>query len=146
LLGVYNLSRSRVGRAFVAIRDNETAAEAMGVGLVRYKTMAFGISAALTGVAGSLYAHLFDRINPSTFSLTMSIELLVMVLVGGLASVLGSVLGATLLVILQHSLASFRDHQSIIVGGILVGVLLFEPMGMRGRWLRVKAYFKAWPF
>jgi branched-chain amino acid transport system permease protein len=145
-IAIYNLARSRVGRAFVAIRDNETAAEAMGVALVRYKTLAFAISAGVTGLAGALYAHLFDRINPSNFSLIMSIEMLVMVLVGGLASVLGSILGATLLVFLQHFLSRFQELQSIIVGGILVGVLLFEPMGMRGRWLRIKYYFKAWPF
>jgi branched-chain amino acid transport system permease protein len=145
-VAVYNIARSRVGRAFVAIRDNETAAEAMGVGLVRYKTMAFAISAALTGMAGACYAHLFDRINPSNFSLIMSIEMLVMILVGGLASVLGSVMGACLLVFLQNFLSEFQEYQSIVIGSILVGVLLFEPMGMRGRWLRIKYYFKAWPF
>jgi branched-chain amino acid transport system permease protein len=118
----------------------------MGVALVRYKTLAFAMSAAITGLAGALYSHLFDRINPSNFSLIMSIEMLVMILVGGLASVLGSVLGATLLVLLQNLLTDFRDYQSIIVGGILVAVLLFEPMGLRGRWLRAKFYFKAWPF
>jgi len=146
IVGIYNLSRSRVGRAFVAIRDNETAAEAMGVGLVKYKTMAFALSAFVTGLAGALYAHLFDRINPSNFTLLMSIELLVMVVVGGLASVLGSVLGASLLVLLPQLISSFRDFQAIIVGGILIAVLLFEPLGMRGRWLRIKYYFKAWPF
>ena len=146
LLGVYNLTRSRVGRALVAIRDNETAAEAAGVDLVRYKTLSFALSAAITGLAGALYAHLFDRINPSNFTLMLSIELLVMVLVGGLASVLGSVLGATLLILSQNLLTEFRDYQSIIVGGILVAVLLFEPMGLRGRWLRMKYYLKAWPF
>jgi branched-chain amino acid transport system permease protein len=146
LLGVYNLARSRVGRALVAIRDNETAAEAAGVDLVRYKTLSFALSAAITGLAGALYAHLFDRINPSNFTLMLSIELLVMVLVGGLASVLGSVLGAALLILSQNLLTGFRDYQSIIVGGILVAVLLFEPMGLRGRWLRMKYYLKAWPF
>ncbi len=146
VVGARNLTRSRVGRAFVAIRDNETAAEAMGVGLVAYKTMAFAVSAFITGLAGALYAHLVDRINPSTFSLIMSIELLVMVLIGGLGSVLGSVLGASFLVLLPHLVASFRDYQSILVGLILIAVLLFEPMGMRGRWLRIKYYFKAWPF
>ena len=146
VVGIYNLSRSRVGRAFVAIRDNETAAEAMGVGLVKYKTMAFALSACVTGLAGALYAHLFDRINPSNFTLVMSIELLVMVVVGGLASVLGSVLGASLLVLLPQLISSFRDFQAVIVGGILIAVLLFEPLGMRGRWLRIKYYFKAWPF
>jgi branched-chain amino acid transport system permease protein len=145
-VGVTNLTRSRIGRAFVAIRDNDTAAEAMGVSLVRYKTLAFALSAAITGLAGALYAHLFDRINPQNFTLIMSIELLVMVLVGGLASVLGSILGATLLVLLPHVIADFRDYQAIMVGAILIGVLLFEPFGLRGRWLRIKYYFKAWPF
>jgi len=146
IIGAVNLTRSRIGRAFIAIRDNETAAEAMGVGLAAYKTLAFALSAAFTGLAGGLYAHLFDRINPSTFNLLMSIELLVMVLIGGLGSVLGSVLGATLIVLLPHAFSSLRDYQSIMVGAILIGVLLFEPQGMRGRWLRIKHYFKAWPF
>lgn len=145
-IAVYNISRSRVGRAFVAIRDNETAAEAMGVDLVKYKTLAFSLSAGLTGLAGGLYSHLVDRLNPSSFSLMLSIEMLVMILVGGLASVLGSILGATLLVGLQSYLSELRELQSVLVGGILVAVLLFEPMGLRGRWLRIKYYFKAWPF
>jgi branched-chain amino acid transport system permease protein len=146
VVGVYNLARSRVGRAFVAIRDNDIAAQAMGVDLVRYKTLAFAISAAITGFAGALYAHLFDRINPSNFTLILSIELLVMVVVGGLGSVLGSVLGAAFLVLLPHAMADLRDYQTIVVGAILIAVLLFEPMGLRGRWLRIKFYFKAWPF
>lgn len=146
VVGVYNVARSRVGRAFVAIRDNEIAAQAMGVNLVFYKTLAFALSAAITGLAGALYAHLFDRINPSNFTLLVSIELLVMVVVGGLGSVLGSVLGAALLVLLPHAISDLREYQSIVVGAILIGVLLFEPMGLRGRWLRIKYYFKAWPF
>lgn len=146
IVGVVNLTRSRVGRAFVAVRDNDIAAQAMGVDLVRTKTLAFALSAFITGLAGALYSHLFDRINPSNFSLLLSIELLVMVVVGGLGSVLGSVLGAALLVLLPHALAGFRDFQTIIVGAILIAVLLFEPMGLRGRWLRIKFYFKAWPF
>ncbi len=146
VLAVNNITRSRVGRAFVAIRDNEIAAEAMGVSLVRYKTLAFALSAAITGLAGALYAHLFDRLNPQNFTLAMSIELLVMVVVGGLASVLGSILGAALFVLLPHALSDFRDYQAIIFGSILILVLFFEPLGMRGRWLRIKYYFKAWPF
>jgi branched-chain amino acid transport system permease protein len=146
VVGSYNLVRSRVGRAFVAVRDNETAAEAMGVGLTKYKTMAFAISAFVTGLAGALFAHLSDRINPSTFNLLLSIEMLVMVLLGGLASILGSVLGATLIVLLPHVFSGASEYQSIVVGVILIAVLLFEPMGMRGRWLRIKHYFQGWPF
>jgi branched-chain amino acid transport system permease protein len=143
---VGNLARSRVGRAFSAIRDNETAAEAMGIDPARYKTLAFAVSAAITGLAGALYAHLFDRLSPQHFTLLMSIELLVMVVVGGLASILGSILGAALLVLLPHALSGLRDFQSIFIGAILIAVLLFEPMGLRGRWLRLKRYFLVWPF
>lgn len=145
-VGVKNVVRSRIGRAFVAIRDNDVAAASMGVNPVRYKTLAFSLSAFVTGIAGALYAHLFDRLNPQNFTIQMSIELLVMVVVGGLASILGSILGASLLVLLPHALSDFREYQAIVVGTILISVLLFEPMGLRGRWLRVKYYFKAWPF
>lgn len=146
IVGAYNITRSRVGRAWVAIRDNETAAESMGVHLTHYKTMAFAISAAITGISGALSAHLADSITPNNYTLLNSIELLVMVMVGGLASILGSILGGTLIVLLSATLASFRDYQGLLIGLILIAVILFEPMGMRGRWLRTKAYFKAWPF
>lgn len=146
IIGAYNLTRSRIGRAFVAIRDNETAAESMGVNLVVYKTMAFAISAAITGLAGALLVHQSDSINPSNFTLLTSIELLVMIMVGGLASILGSVLGASLLVTLEHTLTAFVDYQTVAIGTILILVILFEPMGLRGRWLRMRLYFKAWPF
>ncbi len=146
IVGAYNLTRSRIGRAFVAIRDNETAAESMGVNLVVYKTMAFAISAAITGLAGALLVHQSDSINPSNFTLLTSIELLVMIMVGGLASILGSVLGASLLVTLEHTLTAFADYQTVAIGTILILVILFEPMGLRGRWLRMRLYFKAWPF
>ena len=146
IIGAYNLTRSRIGRAFIAIRDNETAAEAMGVDLTIYKTMAFAVSAAITGLAGALLVHLSDSINPSNFTLLDSIELLVMIMVGGLASILGSVLGAALIVTLAHTMSAFRDYQAVVIGAILVAVILFEPMGLRGRWLRIKTYFRAWPF
>ena len=145
-IGVYNIGRSRIGRAFVAIRDNEIAAESMGVGLTQYKTLAFAMSAFITGFAGAMMAQLSDRLNPANFNLILSIELLVIVLVGGLASVLGTILGAAVLVLLRHFLSPYPEYQSIAVGVVLVGILLFEPMGMRGRWLRIKYYFKAWPF
>lgn len=145
-IAVFNVSRSRVGRAFVAIRDNEIAAEAMGVGLTRYKTLAFAMSAFITGLAGAFLAQLSDRLNPANFNLILSIELLVIVLVGGLASVLGTVLGAAVLILVRHSLSATPEYQSIVVGVVLTAILLFEPMGLRGRWLRIKYYFKAWPF
>ena len=145
-VGFYNLGRSRIGRAFVAIRDNDIAAEAMGIGVAGYKMLAFAMSAFTTGLAGALLAQMSGRLNPLNFNLILSIELLVIVLIGGLGSVLGTVLGAAVYLILEHKLADFPEYKSIIIGLVLVAILLFEPMGMRGRWLRVKYYFKAWPF
>ncbi len=105
-----------------------------------------GFGAAITGLAGALLVHQSDSINPSNFTLLTSIELLVMIMVGGLASILGSVLGASLLVTLEHTLTAFADYQTVAIGTILILVILFEPMGLRGRWLRMRLYFKAWPF
>jgi branched-chain amino acid transport system permease protein len=145
-VGVYNLGRSRVGRAFVAIRDNEVAAESMGISIAGYKTLAFAMSAFATGLAGALLAQMSDRLNPRNFELILSIELLVIVIIGGLGSVLGTVLGAAVYLTLEHGLSDYPEYKSIIMGVVLIAILLFEPMGIRGRWLRVKYYFKAWPF
>lgn len=141
-----NLMRSRVGRAFVAIRDSEIAAETMGVNLTRYKTAAFAVSAFYTGIAGALYTHALGFINPESFDLRLSITFLAMVVVGGLGSILGSHLGAILMTLLPLSLTAVRDVPEIIYGGILILVILFEPLGLRGRWLKMKIFWKKWPF
>jgi len=141
-----NLMKSRVGRAFVAIRDSEIAAETIGVNLTRTKTMAFAVSAFYAGLAGGLYAHAVGFIDPPSFDLRLSITFLAMVVVGGLGSILGAHLGAILMTLLPLSLTAVRNVPEIIIGSIMVLVILFEPLGLRGRWLKMKAYWKAWPF
>ncbi len=141
-----NLMKSRVGRAFVAVRDSEIAAETIGVNLTRTKTMAFAISAFYTGVAGGLYAHAMGFINPESFDLRLSITFLAMVVVGGLGSILGAHLGAVLMTLLPLSLTAVRNVPEIIYGAIMILVILFEPLGLRGRWLKLKFYWKTWPF
>lgn len=145
-IGAANLMRSRIGRAFVAIRDSDIAAETMGVDLTLYKTAAFAISALVTGIAGGFYAHAIGFINPESFDLRLSITFLAMVVVGGLGSILGSHLGAILMTLLPLSLTAVRDVPEVIYGAILVLVILFEPLGLRGRWLKVKVFWKTWPF
>lgn len=141
-----NLIKSRVGRAFVAIRDSEIAAETIGVNLTLFKTGAFAVSAFYTGLAGGLFAHSIGFINPDSFDMRLSITFLAMVVVGGLGSVLGAHLGAILMTLLPIAMTSVRDIPEIIYGAILVIVILFEPLGLRGRWLKIKTYWKTWPF
>jgi branched-chain amino acid transport system permease protein len=145
-IAAVNLMKSKVGRAFIAIRDSEIAAETMGVNLLFYKTSAFAVSAFFTGIAGGLFTHHMGFINPESFDMRLSITFLAMVVVGGLGSILGSHLGAILMTLLPLSLTAIKDVPEIIYGAILVIVILFEPLGLRGRWLKAKSYWKAWPF
>lgn len=145
-IGALNLAKSRIGRAFVAIRDSDIAACATGVNLTYYKTLAFAVSAFFTGVAGSLMAHLVGYISPDNYNMFLSIHFLSIIVVGGLGSVLGSVLGAILMVSLQQFLSGLQTFSMVVYGSIMVLVILFEPLGLRGRWLKIKLYWKAWPF
>jgi len=156
-LGVLNLLRSGTGRAFIAIRDSEISAQSMGIALARTKTLAFAISAALTGVAGALYAHKLAFIAPDQFGALQSIELLLIVVVGGLGSVHGAFLGAIFLIALPQAIAVAKDWlppaigqasglQALIYGTVLVGIVLFEPMGLYGRWLKIRTYLQLFPF
>lgn len=145
-IAAVNLMKTKIGRAFVAIRDSEIAAEAIGVNLMLYKTAAFAVSAFYAGLAGGLYAHAMGFINPESFDMRLSITFLAMVVVGGLGSILGSHLGALAMTLLPLSLTAVKDVPEIIYGGILVIIILFEPLGLRGRWLKMKTYWKAWPF
>jgi branched-chain amino acid transport system permease protein len=145
-LAAVNLVRSRVGRAFVAIRDSDIAAEAMGVNLALYKTLAFAVSAFYAGIAGGLLAGLIGFISPESFNIIESINYLTMVVVGGLGSILGSVLGALLISVLQHLLSGVKSLPQVVYGLILVLVVIFEPLGLRGRWLKTKFYWRAFPF
>ncbi len=127
-----NIVRSRVGRAFVAIRDKSAAAQACGVSLAKYKALAFFLSALYAGLAGGLYAHVVGYISPAEFGLGKSIDLFIMIALGGMASLPGPVLGALFLTYLPHWLSGFRGLQSIIYGSALIGVVIFMPFGIWG--------------
>ena len=127
-----NLVRGRTGRAFLAIRDNERAAEAMGVHLAQYKTVAFAISALYTGLAGALSAFLVGFLDPQEFSFFLSIQFITIIILGGLASLLGSVLGAGFLIILPELLAGLDVWQALVYGVIMVLTIIFMPFGLSG--------------
>ncbi len=164
-----NLIKTRVGRAFIAIRDADIAAQTMGVNILFYKTLAFAISAFYAGLAGGLYAFVLKFIEPEIFTLMMSIMFLAMVVVGGLGSMLGSIAGAILLCWLDLKLRNILDipyigdwleHlskswfsitgvsniQFIVFGSIMILIMLFEPLGLYGVWIRTKKYWRTWPF
>jgi branched-chain amino acid transport system permease protein len=168
-LAARNLIKTKIGRAFIAIRDADIAAETMGVNLIYYKTLAFAISAFYTGLAGGLYAFVLRFIEPQIFNLLMSIIFLAMVVVGGLGSIFGSIAGACLLSWLDlelrnilsipylgvwletlsksfFSITGVSNIQLIIYGAIMVAIMLFEPLGIYGIWIRTKIYWKTWPF
>jgi branched-chain amino acid transport system permease protein len=154
---IVNLLRSPSGRAFVAIRDSEISAQSMGIHLAYYKTLSFAISAALAGVGGALYAHQIKFLSPDQFSIIQSFDLLLMVVIGGLGSVHGAFLGAIFLIVMPQLIAAGKDVlpaaigqapglQSVIYGAVLIAFVLFEPMGLYGRWLKVRTFFSVFPF
>jgi branched-chain amino acid transport system permease protein len=157
ILVLKNLLRTGSGRAFLAIRDSETAAESVGINLAVYKTAAFCISAFYTGIAGALFAHFMRFIGPENFTIMDSISFLVMILVGGLGSVHGSVFGAVFITFLPEGISLSKDYlpafigqqaglQAAVYGLILLLFIRFEPLGLYGRWLKIKFYFENFPF
>lgn len=144
-----NVVRGHTGRAFVAIRDSELAAQAMGVSLLRYKTMAFAISAGYAGIAGGLLAHLVRGVSPEEFTIFLSVSVLTMIVVGGLGSIAGSLLGALALTLVQPVLSrlpllsDFKNLYIIVFGLVLILAVIFLPQGiagaLRGRGFRVPA-------
>jgi branched-chain amino acid transport system permease protein len=180
MLAAINITRSPTGRAFLAIRDNETAARSMGVDTARYKTRAFAISAAMTGIAGVLYAHKLSFITPEMFTLSLSIDFVMIIIIGGLLSLRGAVFGAIFMVMVDPLLILIKDElpkftlwvmysmglgdplmrtvqagvlrvlnasglKSLIFGLIIIFFIIFEPLGLDGRWQRAKAYFRQFP-
>ena len=156
-LAVINLLRAPTGRAFVAIRDSEISAQSMGIHLARYKTLSFMISAALAGIGGALYAHKLQFISPDQFNILQSIDLLLMVVIGGLGSIHGAFLGAIFLITMPQLIALGKDHlpdaiamapglQAVVYGLVLIAFVLFEPMGLYGRWLKIRTWFQLFPF
>jgi branched-chain amino acid transport system permease protein len=164
-----NIVKTKVGRAFIAIRDADIAAETMGVNLTLYKTLAFALSAFYAGIGGGLFAFVLRFIEPELFSVFMSVMFLTMAVVGGLGSMFGPIAGACLLAWLDlqlrnilsipyigewlrslsetfFSLTGVSNIQFIVFGSILILIMLFEPLGIYGIWIRTKKYWKTWPF
>jgi branched-chain amino acid transport system permease protein len=126
------LVRSKVVRGFVAIRDHEMAAQALGVNAVRYKILAFALNAAYAGVAGGLYAVLLNYVSPGTFGLFEAISQFNMVVVGGIGTLYGPVFGAVILTVVFELLRGFTGLQELLSGLFLVGFVLFLPRGVAG--------------
>jgi branched-chain amino acid transport system permease protein len=180
IVGALNLLRSPTGRAFIAIRDSETAARSMGINVALYKVKSFAISAAITGFAGCLFAHKLSFISPEMFTLQLSIEFIIVILIGGTFSLHGAVLGAIFLVMIDPFLTYLKDDMPGIIAGVasafgaskatasnvqsnvaafasanglkgaIYGVIimvfvLFEPLGLYGRWLKIKLFFQLFP-
>lgn len=175
-----NLLRSPTGRAFIAIRDSETAAKSMGIDVASYKVESFAISAAITGLAGSLYAHKLSFISPEMFTLLLSIEFVMVIIIGGALGLHGAILGSIFIVMIdplltwvkddvptlaagiaatfgasaekarsiQQTLASIGSAAGLkgaIYGLIIIVFILFEPLGLYGRWLKIKLFFQLFP-
>jgi len=138
LLFTWRIMRSRIGRAFVAMRDGEIAAQALGINLLSYKSMAFALSSFYAGMAGALYSAVLGFISPEGFDLFQMIIQKAMIVVGGLGSVVGAVLGASLLVYVMELLREFKSTQEIVFGALLIGFMVFQPNGLvvfMKRWL-----------
>lgn len=171
VLGVFArlLIKSRIGRAFSAIRDSDIAASSLGVNVVGYKTMSFAFSAFYAGIGGGIWAYVLGFISPGNFTPVISILLLSMVVVGGLGTITGSVLGATVITLLNlqgekiqevpligpffewvsahyMSISGLPNINFVFMGLTVILIILFEPLGLFGIWLRIKIYFKTWPF
>jgi branched-chain amino acid transport system permease protein len=157
-----NLMRTRLGRAFLAIRDQDVAASVIGVNLTKYKVMSFAISAFYAGVAGSLYAYSTGYLHPENFTLLLSIEYIAMIIVGGLGSILGSIFGAIFLTLTPDAISAvmgflgkhldflqgrYNEEWNIAAFGLLIMLFLIaEPTGLNGIWIRIRTSFKNWPF
>jgi branched-chain amino acid transport system permease protein len=156
-----NIARTKIGRSFVAIRDRDIAAEAMGISLAKYKIMAFAISAFYAGVAGCLMAYYQKWIVPGNFDISLSIAYIAIIVLGGMGTILGSILGAILITGIPHGIVYLTDAlrgtypylSGLIVdlklgifGLVIVMTLLFEPQGLVGIYRRIKVYWKTWPF
>jgi len=155
-----NLMRSSTGRAFHAIRDSEVSARAMGINVARYKTLSFGISCFITGLAGGLLAHYLGHINHEAFLILTSIELLMILVIGGMGSIHGAFFGAFVFGMLPLTVtvfietfgaplgitsATFPGLSTGVFAAILVGFILFEPYGVNGMWLKIRTYFALFP-
>jgi len=164
IVGTLNLMRSRIGRAFIAIRDHDIAAEIIGIDIFRYKLLAFAISSFYAGVAGVLYSYYLGIANYEQFQIVVSIDYLAMIIIGGLGSVLGSIFGAAFVTLLpiairlgmeafggalfaQQTVLNIIPNLRLILFGLLIIVfLVVEPEGLNRLWRNIRNYFRVWPF
>lgn len=160
LLGAANLFRTRIGRAFIAIRDRDISAEVLGIPLLRYKLLSFGLSSFYAGVAGGLWAYFFRVVTPESFPLLMSIFFLAAIIVGGMGSILGSILGAVFMTMVPELLKLIVDLlpggseltvflspvRTMVFGLLIIVFLVFEPQGLAQMWRRLRRFFHLWPF
>jgi len=139
--GLARLRRSKVGRAFEAIKEDEVAARLMGINVDRYKLLAFSLGAFIAGVAGALNAHFTFFISPREYGFENAVDILTMAVLGGTSSLIGPMLGSSILTLLPELLRSLQDFRSLVNGAVLVLVVLFLPKGL---WesRRIRAFFK----
>jgi branched-chain amino acid transport system permease protein len=159
--GAKNITRSKIGRAFIAIRDNDVSAEIIGISIFRYKLLSFAISAFYAGIAGALFAGLLRTAIPEDYVFLNSIIFLIMVLVGGLGRLVGTVFGVvfiTLVPVLLDLIVSYIGRvydpnftiylgpmKELVFGGLIILFIIFEPEGLVGVWIKFRDYFRIWP-
>jgi branched-chain amino acid transport system permease protein len=136
-----NLVKGYIGRAFIALRESEIAAQTIGIDLARFKTIAFAISAFYTGVAGGLFAYLITFLSPDAFTIELSVDFIAMIVIGGMGSILGSIIGAVILTGMQQVLAGLLDLQILIFGISLIVFMIFMPRGISGMIYSLKERF-----
>jgi branched-chain amino acid transport system permease protein len=131
---VHNIVNSSYGRAFVSIRDDEIAAEAMGVDTTRFKVLSFVISSMFAGVAGSLFGHFTMYLHPNSFQFTTSFYVIIMIVIGGLGSIEGSILGAILITVILEAFREFGAMRLVNFSILLVLIMIYRPEGLLGTW------------
>ena len=164
IVATMNLVRSRIGRAFVAIRDQDIAAEIIGINIFKYKLIAFAISSFYAGVCGVLYTYYYGIANYEAFQINISIDYLAMIIIGGLGSVLGTILGAVFVTTLPYIIrevvsavgvyiwdpaalsAIAASMRLVIFGSLIIFFLVVEPEGLARLWRNIRNYFRSWPF
>ena len=160
--GAWGLVRSRTGRAFVAVRDNDNAAEVIGINVFRYKTLAFFIGAFYAGIAGALWAYYVRYVQADQFTLWLSVWYLGMLIVGGMGSILGAIIGTVVIRVLQEMITVVGPFvtealpqiggqfvfasMNMLLGGLIVLFVIFQPRGLAYRWNIMKESYRIWPF
>ncbi|RLB03724.1 MAG: branched-chain amino acid ABC transporter permease [Deltaproteobacteria bacterium] len=159
-LFITNLLRSRPGRAWIAIRDRDISARAMGINIGRYKVLAFMVGTAITSIEGGLYAYYTNMVSADEYTFYLTVSYIAMIIVGGVGSVLGSIMGAVLITLIPHLLMYlfglidvpivikeyFFAIESGVFGLIIIFFILVEPLGLIEIWRRIRVFFELWPF